>query len=509
MPRLDAFGIATLTGLTLVPVVAAAAEQPGVWTHHDEYVLGTRATFVVTATEEAHALEAVSAARAEIERLDLVFNGRKPGSELVALNSAKKKAVSSELLEVMQQAEDLRRQSGEAYSGRMGEILKMWREAKAAPPDKAALSAAAEAARAPVHIDAETRTIVRPKGVRFDLDGFAKGYIVDRALRAGLDAAPVKGLMVDIGGDMACAGVGPEQGAWTVGVPEPSLPFVNAPLVAEVRLKDQAIATSGKGPRDRIIDGERYSPTVSPLDGWASEANMSATVVAKTAAQADALATALLVMQPNDGLALAEATPGVEARLTDHGGIVRATTGWRTIATEPQAHLIKVATTPGAPPPNTDPNRWLPDWAVEIIYNAPDRVAERSSDFRSPYMAMWITDKDMNPVRTLVLVGRTVEWQKDNFIWWGMYKDKAPKLVQLRSTATALSGQYPTYWPGYNDDWKFMKQGQYILHIETSRERGKHTHRTVPLTLGKDGFKVDVPKTAEGGGVQLTYGKRD
>jgi len=507
MPRLDAFGLATLAGLALAPVAAPAAEQPGVWTHHDENVLGTRATFVVTASDETHALQAVSAARAEIDRLDLVFNGRKPASELVALNAADKKAVSEELLEVLQQAEDLRRQSGEAYSGRMGEILKMWREAKTAPPDRDALSAAAKAAQAPVSIDPQSRTVVRPHGVRFDLDGLAKGYIVDKALRAGLEAAPVRGMMVEIGGDMRCAGLGPEKGAWAVGIPEPSLPFVNAPLVAEVHLRDQAIATSGKGPRDRIIDGVRYSPTISPQDGWAAEQNMSATVIADTAAQADALATALLVMEPGAGMALAESTPGVEARLTDQGGIVRATTGWRTKASEPPARLVKIST-PGAPV-NNNPNRWLPDWAVQIIYNAPDRVADRSSDFRSPYMAMWITDKNMKPVRTLVLVGRTVEWQKDNFIWWGMYKDRAPRMVELRSTATALSGQYPTYWPGYNDDWKFMERGEYILHIETSRERGKHTHRTVPLVLGTEGFRVDVPKTAEGGGVRLTYGKRD
>lgn len=489
-------------GMALIPVVAPAAERAGVWTLRQD-ALGAPSSFIVTADTEADAAAAVSAALAEIERLDLVFDTRKPSSEISRLNQAARMAVSPDLYAVIEQAEAVRLASKGAYHGGLGEVLRLWSGAGEAPPSRHALEAAALAAGQPVGLDPETLTVTRPEGVTFALDGVAKGYIVDKALEAGLAAAPVRGMTVDIGGDMACSGLAPNGLFWDVGIPDPAPGHAAAPLVATAHLKDRAIATSGRGPRDRLIGGERYSVTVSPRTGWASERNIAATVVADTAAQADALATALLVMDPHEGLELA-ASQGAEARITAADGAPHLTEGWTRVATEGSARMVCQA--PQAPAAA----RWNADWAVEILYSAPDRaVNRREPDFRSPYMAMWITDGQNRPVRTLVLVGKEEKWQRDNFIWWGMYKEKAPRLVELRSTATALSGAYPTYWPGYNDDWKFIQQGEYILHIETSRERGQHTYRTVKLQLGKNGFTTVVPKTAEGGGLSLTYGKRE
>ena len=492
-------------GLALVPVIAPAAQQPGVWQLHEEHVLGAPANFIVTAQDEADARAAVSAARAEIERLDAIFNTRRESSELSRLNRAGSMAVSPELFEVVSLAERVRMASNGAFNPLLGNVLLHWRAAGGSAPDAGALSAAACAAQAPVGLEPATQQVTRPHGAAFDLDGVAKGYIVDRALAAGMAAAPVKGLAVDIGGDMHCAGTAPGGLTWDVGLPDPSVGSALAPLVAEAHLKDQAIATSGKGPRDFTVEGARYSATLSPWTGQTQRSNIAATVVAPSAAEADALATALLVLPAHEGTRLAERWPGAQARITDVDGQVCATSGWSGLASEPPARLIRTAAvnTPAS-------NKWMADWAVQIIYQAPEKaVARRSADFRTPYMAMWITDKDNNPVRTLVLVGTRSDWQKDNYIWWSMYKDKAERLVQLRSTATELSGAYPTYWPGYNDDWKFMPQGDYILHLETSREKGKHTYRTVPLQLGSKGFSLMVPSTEEGGGMKLTYGKRE
>lgn len=494
--------MAGAAGLALIPVIAPAAEQAGVWTLR-ESLLGAPSNLVITADDEAHASLAASAALAEVERLNGVFNSRRESSELFALNNATSMSVSPELFEVLQQAEAVRLASGGAYNAGLGEALAMWRDAETAPPSADALAAVGRAAEQPVGFDAATRTVTRPQGVSFALDGIAKGYIVDRALAAGMAAAPVKGMLVDIGGEMACQGLAPSGLCWDIGIPDPAMPLDRAPLVAKAHLKDRAIATSGLGPRDRLIGGERYSVTLNPRTGWASRQNIAATVIADTAAQADALATALLVMPAEEGLTLAAAS-NAQARITTADGLVHASDGWTHVASAP----VNLVCAPQAQA--AAPAKWNADWAVEIVYSAPDRaVNRRDPDFRSPYMAMWISDGQNRPVRTLVLVGTKAEWQKDNYIWWGMYRDKATRLVELRSTATQLSGAYPTYWPGYNDDWKFMPQGDYILHIETSRERGKHTYRTVKLTLGKNGFTTAVPKTEEGGGLQLTYGRRE
>jgi thiamine biosynthesis lipoprotein len=131
----------------------------------------------------------------------------------------------------------------------------------------------------------------------------------------------------------------------------------------------------------------------------------------------------------------------------------------------------------------------------------------RPTGYREPYMAMWISDKQNHPIRTLVLVGKDPKYQKDNNIWWSLYGARAPRLVELRSTGTALSGRYPT-WPGYDDNFKYLSAGEYLLNIEASREKGQHSFRSIPITLGTVPFERDVPRAADMGEVSLVYGKQ-
>jgi thiamine biosynthesis lipoprotein len=504
------WGSATILGAAGIAAAALAA-QPAVaeaWRFHDEQVLGTRLNVVVVAEDEAVAHRAAVAARAEIERLDGVLNSRRAGSELFQLNQSDRAKVSPDLYAVIDAAERWRAQTGGAYDGRMGAALGLWRGAIDSPPSREALAQAVEAAKAPILLDAHRQGIAKAPGVVLALDGLAKGYIVDRALQAARAAAPaIKGLMVDIGGDMRCWGAGPGGGRWDVGISDPARPGDDAECVAIAHLGDAAIATSGRGPRDRIVDGVRYSPTLSPADGWPVQGAIAATVIAKCAADADALATAFMVMPPHEAIGLANRTPGVAARILAADGQVHASERWRTLASEPPARLIKAAT-PGMIQSKVPPElRWPSDWGVEMIYIAPDKnESERAADFRTPYMALWITDAANNPIRTIVMVGKEPNWQRDNFVWWNIYKGQTVRMVSLRSEATALSGRYSLFWRGIDDAWDSVPVGDYILHIETSQEHGKHSYRTLPLKIGKAPFSVLLPATKEGGGLQISYG---
>ena len=550
--------LAGAVGVALMPAVATA--QAEVFRLQVD-VLGAPANLIVNAASPDVAYTAIAAALAEIDRLDRILSGHRDDSELARLNSASSLAVSPELFEVIDLAEQMRSRTDGAFNARLGAVEALWRDARACAPDRAGLQAAAHAAAEPVMLDRAARVVHRPEGVVFSLDAIAKGYIIDRALAAGRSAAPVSGMLVDIGGDMRCQGAAGADDLWPVGLPDPSLPFVNAPLVAQALLRNQAIATSGRGPRDRTIGAESFSTTLAAETGWPVDRNLAATVVAPTAAEADGLATALLALPPAQGLELASRRDDVHARITDAGGTVHVTSGWAGVEGEPR--LIRVAATtaqrpaaarpvapaartaprpavkasPGpavkaaapnpatkgasppatttaavsaAPAPVASTTPWPRDWALQIFYEAPGAdPGRRASDFRPPYMAMWITDKQNRPIRTLVLVGEEADWHRDNFVWWSLYRNQAPRLVELRSTGTALSGRYPTFWPGYDDAFKFHGLGEYILHIETSRERGQHTSRTIPVTLGQTAFQAELPETPEGGGVTLVYGKRN
>jgi thiamine biosynthesis lipoprotein len=317
--------------------------------------------------------------------------------------------------------------------------------------------------------------------------------------------------LIDIGGDLRCHGNPGCQQSWHVGLADARLPYANAPIVTQVKLRNQAIATSGRGVRDRIIGGTAYGTTLSPQSGMPVTAHLAASVVAPTAAEADSLATALLVMPPEQGLLLAEQS-GAQARITQANGAVLTTTGWAYLEAGPSpqpfdrtAGLISVADNDR---PSLRPSGWVTDWALQIYYEAFIDLRHRASDYRSPYLVMWISDKAGRPVRTLTIIGKDPEYQQDNHIWWTLYGSRAQKMVEVRSGPTSLSGRYPTYWPGFDDSYSAVAPGEYLLNIETSRERGEHTFRSIPVTIGHKTFEYGIKPAADMGAIKLVFGKQ-
>jgi FAD:protein FMN transferase len=287
---------------------------------------------------------------------------------------------------------------------------------------------------------------------------------------------------------------------------------MNEPLVDALVLHNAAIATSGRGPRD-VIGKHLRSSTISPFTGQPVHEIVSASVVASHAIDADAIATACMVLSPESSLAIVEQLDGVAARITDAQGQVHMSSTWPTLqlaAASPQEHVAQSNgqgnSQRGKKSSLPTDLKWPTDWVLSIDYTAPERQAKRNSDFRSPYMAMWITDTNNKPVRTVLMVGREPDWQRDNFVWWGINRARPEKLVQMRSLPTSISGRYGVYWAGVDDDSNPVPMGKYTLHLETSQERGKHSYRSVTLELGRDGFRTELPKVEGAGGLEVYYG---
>ncbi|MEZ5938574.1 MAG: DUF2271 domain-containing protein [Hyphomonadaceae bacterium] len=478
-----------------LPAIETPYGAPRPWRFHDAAILGTRMNLIVHTANGNDAMAAAHAARNEIDRLNRLFNTRDATSELSVLNRSASLSASPDLFEALASAEAWRTKTGGAFSPRQGRAIDAWRTATAGPPSRDHLrELAAEAEQARVEMDAETRTIVRPGALSFALDGFAKGWIADAALGAMLRSSAVLGGLVEIGGDIACGGVAPEDG-WLVAIPDARLPFDNAPAATYVALAAGGVATSGFGPRDRRIGERRYSETLSPADGWPVEHMLSASAFAASAADAEALATAGMVMGSDDALGLASSLAGAGLRLTEPGGSVRALGAWRS-AGPLQPTLVQ----------STEPGRWHDRWQTLVTFTAPRRQLVRDPGFRSPYMAMWITDERNRPVRTLLLVGTKDAWHKDNYIWWRQNKAKTGKLMATRSMATSGSGVYNVFWDGVDDEGRSVAAATYVLHVETSRERGKHTYRSMTLDFTQPKrFRYVLPATEEGGGLTVSF----
>jgi len=179
-----------------------------------------------------------------------------------------------------------------------------------------------------VRLDPPALRKARPD-VSLDLSGIAKGYAVD-CVAARLDACDFARYLVEIGGELRAQGRNAHGAPWRIGIQDPD---GREPEVL-LALERGAVATSGDYRRFVEVDGRRHTHVVDPRSGIALEHGpASVTVVAESAMTADALATALMVLGVEDGLALARRERWAVLFLVSEAGKLRvrpstALEGW-------------------------------------------------------------------------------------------------------------------------------------------------------------------------------------
>jgi thiamine biosynthesis lipoprotein len=145
--------------------------------------------------------------------------------------------------------------------------------------------------------------------LRIDLSGIAKGYAADKATEY-LKIKGIKNAIVDIGGDIYCLGEKSPDG-YTIGIQHPRS---KNKLIATLKVKNKAVATSGDYENFFIYGGKRYSHIINPLTGYPIQNSVvSVTIIAPQAALADGLATGVMVMNPDKGIDLINKLDGAEA----------------------------------------------------------------------------------------------------------------------------------------------------------------------------------------------------
>jgi thiamine biosynthesis lipoprotein len=139
--------------------------------------------------------------------------------------------------------------------------------------------------------------------VYVDLSAIAKGFAVDEIARL-LDERQIPSYLVEIGGELRARGSKPDGSPWKVAIERP-LPGERS-IQAVMALHDNAIATSGDYRNYVEKGGKRYSHTINPRTGRPITHGLaSVSIIASSAMRADALATAIMVMGPEEGYRLA------------------------------------------------------------------------------------------------------------------------------------------------------------------------------------------------------------
>lgn len=154
------------------------------------------------------------------------------------------------------------------------------------------------------------RLIPKAAGVQLDFNAIAQGYSVD-ALAEFFELKGHKHYMIEVGGEVRCRGKSPQGKSWKIGIDKPESGIETRALQAIVDV-DGGLATSGSYRKFYEKNGRRYAHVINPKTGFPVGHHLvSVTVSAPTAATADALATALLVMGTQPAIAFAQAHPNL------------------------------------------------------------------------------------------------------------------------------------------------------------------------------------------------------
>ncbi|RJP61220.1 MAG: FAD:protein FMN transferase [Candidatus Auribacter fodinae] len=297
-------------------VLKLSHNEHGQYLKETRFIMGTYVTITGYHYNHGHLQESITAAFREMQEIDRLMSTYKVNSELTILNNSPKPGtypVSELLYEVLNISDIVYRETDGAFDVTIKPLMDLWKQAgeNNSFPDQRDLNAALNTVGW-THIalnGRETSVSFGKADMQIVLGGVAKGYAVDLASQS-LKKAGIQHFMVDAGGDIYCSGHPPRREAWIIGVRDP---INTSDILNKLRITNQSVVTSGNYERFYTIDGKHYSQIFYPETGMPVETILSSTVIADTAARADAWATALMVLGPEKGLELINQHPDLEA----------------------------------------------------------------------------------------------------------------------------------------------------------------------------------------------------
>ncbi len=248
----------------------------------------------------------------QLEQINQQMSTYVPDSELSQFNESPANewfAVSPETAYVVERAVHYYEETDGASDVTVGPLVRLWDFGPGrhgiganleAPTDQELATAKQRTGCAQLEVRVDPPALRKKvDGLEVDLSSIAKGYAVD-AITDLLTASGYENYMVEIGGEVRAAGTRQDGKPWRIGVEKPDL--ANRQIHTIVELADQALATSGDYRNFREFAGERVSHIIDPTTGRPLPyRGWSVTLLTPTCLEADALATALLVMGEDRG----------------------------------------------------------------------------------------------------------------------------------------------------------------------------------------------------------------
>lgn len=282
--------------------------------------MGTTVEIQIQTENVTRADSAIDAAFLEIQRLNDKFTVYNPNSYLSNINSSDFFQLDDETFHIFKKCEYYNLISKGAFDPAIGNIIKALgfesTEAENIPEDSI-FNYITKNNWKLIQLTSDKK-IIKPSNLKINLGAIAKGYAVDRMFEI-IKSFGFNKFLINAGGEIKCIGKD-----WEIGVQHPRK---KDRLIGSLKLNNKAVATSGDYERYRIQNGKRINHIFNPITAKVADQCQSVTVITNNTIDADALATAVFVTGPIQGLKLIEELSNTEVLIFDKDGRLYRSSG--------------------------------------------------------------------------------------------------------------------------------------------------------------------------------------
>jgi hypothetical protein len=334
-------------------------------------------------------------------------------------------------------------------------------------------------------------------GTSRNVDALGKAYILDRAAAVATGCPDIDSVLLNIGGDIVVRGRSCE-----IAIADPSAWQDNAAPLTWVRLRDQAIATSGTYARGSHLVDARTGQRVHFASG--------ASVIASTAVDANALATTLCVTAAADGMQMVERMRGAEVIRIDTDGSIRRSSGFREFE---RPRIVPARAAAG----------WPAGYELNISLTlTPGAAGDGQGGFggfggfgrrgrrggaRPPYVAVWIEDTSGRLVRVLAFWANKPRYYDELSTFYTVIGRNERRLSTL-ARATRPAGRYSLVWDGFDEKEAPVPPGSYRVVVESNQEHGDYGKQSGVIVCSDKPAHITLSSTANFEPVTVDFGPR-
>ena len=290
------------------------------------YVMGTVLEVTLCGAETTHrrrASETLFHTATRLDSLLTTYSANSPVSRLNAQAGQGPVTVPPEVTAILSLSVHYWQLTHRTFDITVGPLMALWRQTEHLPSSAVLQETLARIGSDKIGLSPTGSVTLSQADMALDLGGIGKGFALDHMV-AELKDQRITQALLDFGQSSQWAvGRPPDASGWRLLLRQPG-----GQAAGLITLHNQALSVSGSLGQSVTVGGQRYGHVVDPRTGQPIQRDLLACVIAPSAAQAEALSKAFLILGESEGTALLERLPGVEGMLLETNGQRWQTTGW-------------------------------------------------------------------------------------------------------------------------------------------------------------------------------------